>query len=91
MHPATYPDKLARDLILCFSKEGDTVLDPMAGSGTTAIIAANNRRNYVGIEISKEYVEIIRKRIDNEVNAKNHSTQYHCKKPNRKFYKAKLA
>jgi len=66
LHPATYPDKLAEDLIMCFSQEGDTVLDPMCGSGTTPVMAAKNRRNYIGIEISAEYVEIIHKRLADE-------------------------
>ena len=65
-HPATYPDKLAEDLILCFSEPDDVVLDPMAGSGTTCVMAHNNRRQYIGIEISNEYCEIAQKRIQSE-------------------------
>ncbi|GAB4538566.1 MAG: adenine-specific DNA-methyltransferase [Anaerolineales bacterium] len=66
-HPATYPDKLASDLILCFSEPGDLILDPMCGSGTTCVMARQNGRQYLGIEISKEYCEIAKKRIKEEV------------------------
>ncbi len=62
-HPATFPDKLAEDLILTFSKPDDTVLDPMCGSGTTCVMAARNQRTYIGIDIAEEYCEIARKRI----------------------------
>ena len=66
-HPATYPDKLAEDLIMCFSKPGDLVLDPMCGSGTTCVMAAKNKRNFIGIEINKDYCNIIEKRINLEI------------------------
>ena len=62
-HPATYPEKLAEDHILSWSNEGDTILDPMAGSGTTLKMAKKNNRNYIGIEISPEYIDIINKRL----------------------------
>lgn len=65
-HPATFPDKLASDLILCFSEPGDLVLDPMCGSGTTCVAAKQNGRKYIGIEISGEYCEIARARLKNE-------------------------
>lgn len=65
-HPATFPDKLAEDLILCFSKPNEVVLDPMCGSGTTCVSAHNNHRHYIGIEISEEYCDIARKRIESE-------------------------
>ena len=63
-HPATFPEKLAEDNILSWSNEGDTILDPMAGSGTTLKMAKLNNRNYIGIEISTEYIDIINKRLD---------------------------
>lgn len=63
-HPATFPEKLAEDHILSWSNEGDTVLDPFAGSGTTLKMAKKNKRNYIGIEIAPEYVDIINKRLD---------------------------
>ena len=62
-HPASFPEKLAEDHILSWSNEGDTVLDPMAGSGTTLKMAKKNNRNYIGIEISEEYIDIINKRL----------------------------
>ncbi len=65
-HPATFPDALAEDLIRCFSRPGDTVLDPMAGSGTTAVAAARWGRQALAIEISPEYAEIIKERLERE-------------------------
>lgn len=62
-HPAVFPEKLAEDHILSWSNEGDTVFDPMAGSGTTLKMAKKTNRNYIGIEVSPEYVEIINKRL----------------------------
>lgn len=64
-HPAIFPDKLAEDHILSWSNEGDTVLDPMAGSGTTLKMAKKLGRNFIGIEISPEYIEIINHRLSN--------------------------
>ena len=62
-HPAIFPEELARDHIISWSNEGDLVLDPFAGSGTTLKMAKLNRRNYLGIEISPKYCEIIEKRL----------------------------
>jgi len=62
-HPAIFPEQLAQDHILSWSNEGDLVLDPFMGSGTTAKMALLNGRNYIGIDISEEYCEIARKRI----------------------------
>ena len=62
-HPAIFPEGLARDHILSWSNEGDVVLDPFAGSGTTCLAARDAGRRYVGIEINAEYVEIINRRL----------------------------
>ena len=62
-HPAIFPEKLASDHITSWSNEGDVVLDPMAGSGTTLKMAKKNNRNYIGIEISEEYCKIAEERI----------------------------
>lgn len=62
-HPAIFPEKLANNHILTWSNDGDIVLDPFMGSGTTAKMAILNNRNYIGFEISKEYCEIAEKRL----------------------------
>ena len=62
-HPAMFPEKLAEDHIISWSNEGDVVLDPFAGSGTTLKMAKKLNRNYIGIEISAEYIKIIHKRL----------------------------
>lgn len=69
-HPATFPDKLAEDLILCFSKPKEIVLDPMCGSGTTCVMAYRNDRRYIGVDISDEYCQIARERLLIEAQAK---------------------
>lgn len=62
-HPAVFPEKLAEDHILSWSNDGDVVLDPFMGSGTTAKMALLNNRHYIGFEVSKEYCEIARNRL----------------------------
>lgn len=62
-HPATFPEKLAEDHILSWSNEGDVVLDPFSGSGTTLKMAKLNNRNYIGFEISDEYCGIAESRM----------------------------
>lgn len=64
-HPAKFPLSLAKDHILSWSNEGDTILDPFLGSGTTLLAAQELGRNGIGIEISAEYCEIARKRLEN--------------------------
>ena len=66
-HPAIFPEKLASDHIISWSNEGDLVYDPFAGSGTTLRMAKDLKRNFIGSEISKEYCEIIEKRLAQEV------------------------
>lgn len=64
-HPAIFPEKLANDHILSWSNEGDIIMDPFMGSGTTAKMATLNNRKWIGFEISKEYIDIANKRLDN--------------------------
>jgi len=54
-HPAVFPYELAYDHIISWSNEGDTVLDPFMGSGTTGIACIETNRKFIGIEISEEY------------------------------------
>ena len=65
-HSAMFPESLAEDHILSWSKEGDIVLDPMCGSGTTLKMAKMNNRKYIGIDITEEYIGISNRRV-NEV------------------------
>lgn len=62
-HPAIFPEQLAVDHILTWSNEGDIVLDPFMGSGTTAKMALLNKRNYIGFDISSEYCKIAEERM----------------------------
>ena len=62
-HPAMFPEQLANDHILSWSNEGDAVLDPFMGSGTTAIACINTGRNFIGFELDKHYCEIANERI----------------------------
>lgn len=62
-HPAVFPEALARDHILSWTLEGDTVLDPFMGSGTTAKMAMMNNRNYIGFERNTAYYEESLKRV----------------------------
>jgi len=64
-HPAIFPEALAQDHILTWSNEGDIILDPMCGSGTTCKMAKLNDRKFIGVDISEEYVEIAKNRIKN--------------------------
>lgn len=64
-HSAVFPEKLAKEIIINFSKEGDTVLDPFLGSGTTAVACRQTKRNFMGIELSPEYCKIAQQRLDN--------------------------
>lgn len=68
-HPAVFPEELARDCILSWSVEGDLVLDPFMGSGTTAKMAMLTNRNYIGFEINEEYYQGSIKRLEH---FKNH-------------------
>ena len=63
-HPAPFPEDLANDHIISWSNEGDVVLDPFMGSGTTGKMALLNNRNFIGIELDEEYFEIAKKRIE---------------------------
>lgn len=67
IHPAIYPSKLIDRIIHFCSDEGDTVLDPFLGSGTTIISALNNNRNSIGYEYAEIFYNVIKYRIENEV------------------------
>ena len=62
-HPAPFPEELPRRLIQLYTFEGDIVLDPFCGSGTTCVAALKSNRHYIGFDNSEEYVELSRERI----------------------------
>jgi DNA modification methylase len=66
-HSAPFPEALARDHIISWSNPGDVVLDPLCGSGTTLKMAHLLERNYIGIEVSKRYCKIAKRRVANAV------------------------
>lgn len=63
-HPAVFPEQLAADHIASWSNPGDIVFDPFTGSGTTGKMAVRAGRKFIGIEISDQYLDIARRRID---------------------------
>ena len=63
IHPAQFPEDLVERMILCATNENDIVLDPFMGSGTTAVVAKNFNRHFLGSEIVKEYVDLSNQRI----------------------------
>ncbi len=65
-HSATFPVELPAWFIKLFTKPGDSVLDPFMGSGTTAYAAIGLSRNFVGVDISKEYVQLAQERTAHE-------------------------
>ena len=68
-HPARFPEKLAEFFILSGSKEGDIILDPFSGSGTTATVAQKNNRKWIGIDANADYCELAQARIEAEAAA----------------------
>ena len=65
-HPAPFPVELPQRLIELFTYEGDLVLDPFMGSGSTAVAAVRTRRHYVGYDTESEYVTIAEQRVRQE-------------------------
>lgn len=65
-HFATFPMDLIEPCVLAGCPEGGTVLDPFGGSGTTGIVAVNHNRNATLCELNKEYIEIAKKRIEEQ-------------------------
>jgi site-specific DNA-methyltransferase (adenine-specific) len=73
-HPAPFHPQIPEKFIKWLTDENDVVLDPFMGSGTTAIVAVNNNRQYVGFELNPEYAALANERIKDstEVNLTEH-------------------
>jgi DNA modification methylase len=66
IHPAKFPETMAQEFIEFFTKKGETVLDPMAGTGSTLVAALRAGRNSYGIELNPKYAEIAQQIVDDE-------------------------
>ena len=64
LHPAKYPETLVETFIECFTAEGDTVFDPMSGTGSTQVAALNLGRKAIGFELSEDFAAIANQRIE---------------------------
>ncbi|MEO0107864.1 MAG: site-specific DNA-methyltransferase, partial [candidate division WOR-3 bacterium] len=63
VHPATFPISLARKVIELFTHQGQLVLDPFVGSGTTLVAARDTNRNAVGFDLQGKYISLCKKRL----------------------------
>jgi len=68
VHPAKFPETMAQEFIEFFTREGETVLDPMAGTGSTLVAALRAERNSYGIELNPKYAKIAKQIIEDERN-----------------------
>ena len=73
MHPAKFPEELIENFIRFFTKEGQTIFDPMVGTGSTLLAAMNTNRNGIGIELSKKYANVAAQRVNDESETMNNS------------------
>ncbi len=64
LHPTQKPEEILKRIILASSNEGDLVLDPFLGSGTTAFVSQKYKRDWIGIEKEKKYIDIAKERIN---------------------------
>lgn len=67
LHPATFPISLSKRVIELFTHEGELVIDPFIGSGTTLVAARDLNRNAVGFDLNKEYIELSNNRLNENV------------------------
>lgn len=67
IHPAIYPNELVRRILLMTTEEGDLVLDPFLGSGTTLIESIKNKRTCIGFEYNEQFESLINSRLDSEL------------------------
>jgi len=75
VHPATFPISLAKKVVELFTHEGELVLDPFVGSGTTLVAARDLNRNSVGFDLQKSYVQLCASRLAKSTNLFNSSKQ----------------
>ena len=83
-HPAKFPEELVENFIRFFTKEGQTVIDPMVGTGSTIISAMNTGRNAIGIELLEKYSNIAAERIQKTIH--DRKSENHIRKGTVKLY-----
>ena len=64
-HPTQKPEEIIERMVLSSTNENDLILDMFCGSGTTGVVSLRNKRNFIGVDLSKEYIQITEKRIKN--------------------------
>ena len=69
-HPTQKPEYLLERIILASTEEGQVILDPFCGSGTTGVESVRYGRKFIGIDVSEEYMEISKKRLEKVLNDK---------------------
>ncbi len=69
-HPTQKPEYLLERIILASTEKGQVILDPFCGSGTTGVEAVKYGRKFIGIDVSEEYMEISKKRLEKLLNDK---------------------
>lgn len=62
-HPTQKPEQLLKRIVALCSRQGDVVLDPFCGSGTTGVVSVRNGRSFIGIDLDQSYIELARNRI----------------------------
>lgn len=69
-HPTQKPEYLLEKIVLASTEEGQVTLDPFCGSGTTGVEAVRFERKFIGIDVSEEYLEISKRRLERVANDK---------------------
>ena len=70
-HPTQKPESLIQHFVEILSNENEWVFDPFMGSGTTGVVAKRTGRNFIGVELNKDYFEIAKSRIEGKPNETN--------------------
>jgi len=87
LHPATFPISLSKKIIELFTHEGELVLDPFVGSGTTLVAAADLNRNAIGFDLQESYIKLCERRLTEQKVLFNNSRQVAIKDDARNIYK----
>ncbi|RKZ30546.1 site-specific DNA-methyltransferase [bacterium] len=87
VHPATFPIALSKKVIELFTHQGELVLDPFVGSGTTLVAANDLNRNAIGFDLQQSYIDLCEKRLKAQANLFNKAQQIAIQDDARNIYK----